>query len=123
MKKEIAFWVVLALMLVPIAWADENSTNRSPGVKVNGVLIDMANDRKVDTVGGIAQPEDLSRYVQRKVNGVSDQVVALQNKVNRLEEQMNNILVLLNNNRASRNNGSSQGSSQNQEDAQRNQLV
>ena len=123
MKKKIVFSIFLILTLVPSALADENSTNRSPGVKVNGVLIDMANDRKVDTVGGIAQPEDLSRYVQRKVDGVSSQVIALQNKVNRMESQMNDMLALLKKNKGSQTNGSSQESPKEQEEVQRNQLV
>jgi len=101
MRKKIIFLTLLFLAWLPLGSADDNSSNKDQGVKVNGVIFDMANDRRVETVGGIAQPEDMSKYVQRKIDGVNAQISSLQSKVDHMEEQMDNMLELLKNIRGS----------------------
>ena len=123
MKKEIIFLTLLIFVLIPFSLADDNSKDTEQGVRVGGVVYDIAKDRKMDTIGGITQPEDLSKYVQRKVDGVNAQVNDLQNRLDRMEGQMNSMLALLKNNQAPKNNESSQVNSRKKETGQGNLIV
>lgn len=99
MKKEIIFSVLLALTLSPLCLADDSS-NPNEGVRVGGVVYTVAKDRKIETINGITQPEDISTYVQRKVAGVDAQISDLRSRLDRMEKQMNSMVDLLKSNRS-----------------------
>ena len=123
MKKEIVFLALLTFVLIPLSPANDNSKDTEQGVRVGGVVYDIAKDRKMDTIGGITQPEDISKYIQRKVEGVNAQVNEMQSRLDRMEGQMNSMLVLLKNNQAPKNDEPPQVNSKKKEVGQGNLIV
>lgn len=63
------------------------------GVKRHGVIHNIADDRKVERVGGIYEPESLDKYMRRKFDEVfskldrmEGQLTDLQTAVERIEK-------------------------------------
>lgn len=66
------------------AYAEEEQNAAEPsetGVKSHGVVFNMASDRKIEKVGGIYQPEDLDKYVDRRIDEISEKIDKLQKQL------------------------------------------
>lgn len=89
MKKEV-FGVVLAVFAAVSfpAWAQE----ADEGLKKYGVIHNIADDRKVERVGGIYEPEGIDKYMKRRFDELAAQINALDSRMANMEFQVARIL-------------------------------
>lgn len=89
--------LLVALFVSPASAADDDNSTWTPedGVKKFGVVHNIAQDREVERIGGIYEPEGLDKYIQRKTEELSAQIQSVQNDVQELKKQMTEILELL----------------------------
>jgi len=66
-------------LVSPLSFAEEPSSDQ--GVKHNGVVFNIAKDRKIEKIGGIYEPEGVDKYVNRKINEVNDRIERLEVQV------------------------------------------
>lgn len=69
----------LSISLLLIAAAGVSA--QSNGVKKHGVVYNIAEDRQVEKVGGIYEPEGLDKYMQRRFD-------ALESRMSQIEDQI-----------------------------------
>jgi hypothetical protein len=101
-RKAAVFVMIVALGgLVPSrASAELSASDKDVSVRRLGVALNIAEDRKMENIAGIYQPEGLDKYMQRyfeqlsaKVDRVIDQNNRLEKKVDELISKTNQALV------------------------------
>ncbi|MBI4550376.1 MAG: hypothetical protein HY714_05575, partial [Candidatus Omnitrophica bacterium] len=65
------------------------------GVKKFGTVHNIAEDRKIEKIGGLYEPEGLDKYMKRLFEGVNARMDALEGQVSRVEKQLQEIHALL----------------------------
>ncbi len=58
------------------------------GVRHNGVVFNIAKDRRVEKVGGIYEPEGLDKYVDRRMSEISEKMQKLEGQVELLLKKL-----------------------------------
>ena len=58
------------------------------GVKEHGVIHNIAEDRKVEKIGGIYEPEALDKYLKRKFDDMSAQLTDMNQKLSSLSSEV-----------------------------------
>lgn len=85
-------FAAIAVMLCGFAagsvWADENDNS---GVVRYGVTHNIAEDRKVEKVGGIYEPEGLDKYMKRKFDDLEAKIEGLAEKIEGLTRSIKDI--------------------------------
>ena len=93
-------WVVLgvSVLLMGISFGSlvfADSTEKDSSVRKYGVAWNVAEDRKMENINGVYQPEDLDKYMKRyfeqlftKVNELSVKMDSLSSQVVQLEVQI-----------------------------------
>jgi hypothetical protein len=61
------------------------------GVTINGVIFDVAEDRKTETIGGLTQPEGLDKYMKRHFDTLEQKIGALSTKISDLQQQIKDL--------------------------------
>lgn len=67
----------------PLLYAQEDS-----GVQKFGVIYNIAEDRQIEKIGGVNQPEGLDKYMKRKFDALQEQINALDRKIAGIEEKL-----------------------------------
>lgn len=68
-----ALQVQLALYLIPSTYAEE-IIDEDTGVRRYGVVHNIAEDRKVEKIGGTYEPEGLDKYLKRRLDEVNSKI-------------------------------------------------
>lgn len=59
-----------------------------PGVKKYGVVHNIAEDRRVEKVGGLYEPEGLDIYIKRHLDAFGAKIEALESKLDDFEKKL-----------------------------------
>jgi len=73
----------------------KGSEAQEGGQKKYGVIHNIADDRLVERVGGIYEPEGIDKYMKRKFDEVSAQIAGLERKMADVEQKLDSIEMLL----------------------------
>lgn len=76
----------MTLCLIPQAWTEDEETH---GVLANGVVHNIAPDRKVEKIGGIMQPEPLDVYLKRLFDDLSKKLDMMDQRLQNIETSVN----------------------------------
>ena len=79
----------IAIAAIIVHAQDENGSD--VGVKSHGVEQNIAEDRQVERVGGIYQPEGLDKYIKRKFDALNEKIETLENKVDQLSGELKKV--------------------------------
>ncbi len=74
---------------------DDDEEAHQAGLKKYGVIHNMADDRQVERVGGIYEPEGLDKYMKRKFDAVGSQIDALSSKIDQIEKKLDDLETLV----------------------------
>lgn len=74
-----------------IVHAQDQDEVQDGGVKSHGVIHNIAEDRKVERIGGIYEPEGLDKYMKRKFDAMSEKIDSLEAKVDQLTQEVQKI--------------------------------
>lgn len=89
MKIQLWLWMfVLASVLAPAAARAEDEG----GQKKYGVIHNIAEDRQVERVGGIYEPEGIDKYMKRRFDDLAAQMNSLDSRLAQMESQIEQIL-------------------------------
>lgn len=90
MRRSHFFWIVIAasLWISTQAWAQEGDG----GQKKYGVVHNIAEDRLVERVGGIYEPEGIDKYMKRRFDDLAAQINRLDSRMAQMESQIARIL-------------------------------
>lgn len=76
--------MLLGTAMMPLCHAVEESG----GQKHNGVIYNIADDRQVEKVGGIYEPEGLDKYMKRRFDTMDAKLNDIQGQLEKMAEQM-----------------------------------
>ncbi len=62
------------------------------GVTHNGIVFNIAKDRKIEKIGGLYEPEGIDKYVERKIDEVNVRIAVLEEKLNESNKKLDDIL-------------------------------
>ena len=79
-------FLVMVLIVSSNAWAADE--RKEEGVKHNGVVFNIAKDRKVEKIGGIYEPEGLDKYVERRMNEVTEHMNRIEAQVEKISQKL-----------------------------------
>ena len=92
------FFFTLIFLGSPFCGYPQNG-DEERGVKKYGVVQNIAEDRRVEKIGGTYEPEGLDKYLKRKLDelnkDLSGQIQDLQNRIDHIESQTAEIKALL----------------------------
>lgn len=88
--KLLAMTGILCLFTAGPVWADADE-NKNSGVSRYGVTHNIAQDRKVEKVGGIYEPEGLDKYMKRKFDDLEAKINGLAEKIEGLTRSVKDI--------------------------------
>ena len=92
----VLLFVVLSLGLSSPAMAVMESSEKDASVRKLGVAWNIAEDRKMENIAGIAEPEGLDKYMKRYFDQFSVKMSELSTKVDRLSAQVAQLDVKIN---------------------------
>jgi outer membrane murein-binding lipoprotein Lpp len=70
------------------AMADTYVSNKDESVRRSGIAYNIAEDRKVENINGVYEPEGLDKYLKRYMDKLSEKVDQLSAKIERLSDQV-----------------------------------
>lgn len=82
-----AAFIALLLLSVPHLFAQEEEGE----VRVNGVVFNIASDRRVEKVGGIYEPEGLDKYFKRYLVEMNARLDRMEAQIGTLNEKLDRI--------------------------------
>lgn len=85
-----AFLLVVLLFWSPVCLSGAEE-DQETGVKKYGVVHDIAEDRKINRVGGIYEPEGLDRYLKRKFDTLFQKLDAVESRLRKVEENLSGL--------------------------------
>lgn len=65
---------------------------QSGGVKKHGVVYNIAEDRQVEKVGGIYEPEGLDKYMQRRFDALENRMSQIEDQIGKMHADLNKSL-------------------------------
>lgn len=65
------------------------------GEERGGVVFNIAEDRRIERIGGVHQPEGLDKYMKRRFDELKAQIQSLESTVEELQAQMTLVLEAL----------------------------
>lgn len=74
------------------AMAEMDASEKDVSVRKLGVAWNMAEDRKMENIGGMYQPEGLDKYIKRYFDQLSAKVDRLIEQSNRLEKKVDELI-------------------------------
>lgn len=90
-----ARWMILSAMLVVVSFArvpqgdaGYGSSENDASVRQLGMAWNMADDRKMENIAGVNEPEGLDKYMQRYFVQFSSKLDALSAKIDQLSQQV-----------------------------------
>lgn len=84
-------WLVLNFMAAGHLLGEDGSDD-DVGIKKYGVVHNIAEDRKVEKVGGIYEPESLDKYLKRRLDDVNGRVNELSGKMDLLNQKIDSLI-------------------------------
>ncbi len=83
------FWGVFAAVFFSLTTASQAEDG---GQKKYGVIHNIAEDRQVERVGGIYEPEGIDKYMKRRFDDLAAQINRLDSRMAQMESQIARIL-------------------------------
>lgn len=91
--------VFLILLLVGAvgksAYCETTPEKVNGGIKHHGVVFNVADDRLIERIGGIYEPEGLDKYVQRRFDVIDKTLIDLGKSITEIKEELNEISLVL----------------------------
>ncbi len=81
-------FLTLSLFAVLFLTSSAAFAEEQKGVTKGGVVFNIAADRKVESIGGIVQPEPLDLYLKRLMDNLGERLTRLEEKVDGLREDV-----------------------------------
>jgi len=94
LPKYLFLCMVLVFVLCPRE-AFTEPTDEERGVTHNGVVFNIAKDRKIERIGGLYEPEGIDKYFERKMDEVKVRIAGLEEKLNESNKKLDDILIKL----------------------------
>ncbi len=69
----------------------EDQMAQDSGIRKYGVVHNIADDRKVEKVGGIYEPEGLDKYLQRRLDDVTARLDEFSEKLNKIDQKLESL--------------------------------
>ena len=88
MKFKKIIFILIGVLVTANAFSAEEKDN---GVRVNGIAFNIAKDRKIEKIGGLYEPEGIDKYVERRMNQVSEEISKLDAKIEALNHKLEEI--------------------------------
>lgn len=87
---------IAALSLLTVLFCSQVFA-QSNGVKKHGVIYNIAEDRQVEKVGGIYEPEGLDKYMQRRFDAMDQRLSAIESQISQTRAEILKVLEEMNN--------------------------
>jgi|GEM_PF-1806539 len=84
-------FILLLSNAMPLLFSAEENKNVG-GVLSHGVVFNIAKDRKIEKIGGIYEPEGIDKYVERKVNELSERMAKFEAQLDQTNSKLDLIL-------------------------------
>jgi len=87
-------WLLLishALLASSVAAAAEEAAEDEIGVRKYGVVHNIADDRKVEKIGGIYEVEGIDKYLKRRLDQVDERLLQLSEQLGSIEQKIENL--------------------------------
>lgn len=89
-------WIAVLVWAILPLWAGTSLfAADSEGVKKYGVVHNIAEDRRVEKVGGLYEPEGLDIYMKRHLDTLEAQVRALESKLETVNKKIDEVSGLI----------------------------
>jgi hypothetical protein len=89
-------WGIAAMLWAGsgLLWAEGEEGSRE-GVKKYGLVHNIAEDRRVEKVGGLYEPEGLDLYMKRHMDVLEEQIKGLKNKLDTMDRKLDEVSGLI----------------------------
>ena len=88
-RKVVAVFLMAVMMgMSPAAWAVMEASEKDASVRKLGVAWNIAEDRKMENISGVYEPEGLDKYVKRYFDQLTAKVDELSSKIDKLSTQV-----------------------------------
>ena len=71
--------------------ADEDQKTEIGGVTAYGVIHNIAEDRKIEQIGGTYEPEGLDKYMKRKFDELGARLDQMNHRIQNIETKISNL--------------------------------
>ncbi len=90
------FWGIAVLWTRYVAplFAEETAGN-DKGMKKYGIVHNIAEDRRLEKVGGLYEPEGLDIYMKRHMDGLEEKMNGVEGKVEEMREKLEEVSGLI----------------------------
>lgn len=78
--------IVFLMSVASSSFADDDDT----GVKSHGVIYNVAEDRRMEKIGGVYQPEDLDKYMKRHFDSLEQKLDNIASRLDTMAQQIQN---------------------------------
>ena len=90
-QRRIRQLIVLSLLVLLFPLAIQAQEQDEAGQRAFGVIHNIAEDRKIERVGGIYEPEGLDKYMKRRFDEVDARLNAIQGEVSQVLEKIGHL--------------------------------
>jgi hypothetical protein len=95
--KKLTFTAGFLLLLTGIYGSASAQEETDKGVKKFGTVHNIADDRRIEKIGGLYEPEGLDKYMKRLFDGLQARIAGIETQVARMEKQLQEIHALIKN--------------------------
>ena len=85
------FFVTLSIMAVNQYAMATDEIDDEAGLRKYGVVHNVAEDRKVEKVGGIYEPEGLAKYIKRRLDEVTNRLDRMTAELQLLNQKLDKV--------------------------------
>ncbi len=75
--------------------AEEEAVAENRGIRRHGFTYNIAEDRKVEKVGGLYEPEGLDKYMKRHMDALEARMAGLESEIEELKSKLDETIVIL----------------------------
>ena len=94
-KKRIVFVCIMMFLGMTAQGLAADYSEKDVSVRKLGVAYNMADDRQMENIAGVYQPEGLDKYMKRYFDQLSSKIDSLSSKIDKLNEQVGQMSALL----------------------------
>ncbi len=93
MSNRMMITTLFLFIFISVATILLNAQDDEPeaGVKSHGVIQNISEDRQIERIGGIYQPEGLDKYMKRKFDALNEKIAELEAKVDQLSVELKKV--------------------------------
>ncbi len=95
LSMKIQHFILVLFLLVPAVSfaADDKKENES--VKVNGIVFNIAKDRKIEKIGGVYEPEGIDKYVDRRMSEMTERLQRIEIQLDETNKKLDKVFTQL----------------------------